>query len=70
MTRLLFNIEGLFNYMMHAIIQRRIIKGDQSQYNIVRLSGYRENIEQLDYNQVGLKYYWLTRKLISLHRVR
>jgi hypothetical protein len=56
--------------MMHAIIQRRIIKGDQSQYNIVRLSGYRENIEQLDYNQVGLKYYWLTRKLISLHSVR
>lgn len=70
MTRLLFNIKGLFNYAMHAIILRMIIVGIDNNKLRRALGDYRENIEVLDYNQVGLKYYWLTRKLISLHRVR
>jgi hypothetical protein len=55
---------------MHAIVLRDVRRGRTSQYNYVRLSGYRENIEQLDYNQFGHKRYWLTKKLVSLHRVR
>lgn len=70
MRRLLFNIEGLFNYAMHAIVQRDIIRGNKSQYNRVRLAGYRENIEQLDYNQQGLTYYWLVNHILDLHKVR
>ena len=70
MTRLLFNIETLFNYAMHAIVLRDVRRGRTNQYNYVRLAGYRENIEQLDYNQFGHKRYWLTKKLVSLHRVR
>ena len=70
MRKLVFNIEALFNYALHAITLRSVRRGNTSQYNYVRLSCYRENIEQLDYNQFGLKYYWLTKKLISLHRVR
>lgn len=70
MRRLLFNVQGMFNYAMHAIIQRIIIVGIDNDKLRRALGDYRENIEVLDYNQDGLRYYTVVRKLLELHPVR
>ena len=70
MRRLLFNVQGLFNYAMHAIIQQAIILGIDNTRLRRALGYYRENIEVLDYNREGLRYYKVVIKILELHPVR
>ena len=70
MRRLLFNVQGLFNYAMHAIIQQAIILGIDNTRLRLALAYYRENIEVLDYNRDGLRYYKVVIKILDLHPVR